>query len=142
MKAACVDTGNHTSALSPDPDGPLPGVSVGPAPVLLPQLVTSNTNDGRLVAFVTIYAPLHLYGLLDLEDLLLHDVAMTSPALDFCHRMLTVAEENKVGQFIEAARRNFSICHIDVTDFALLRCRETCQVTARRVLVARDALQL
>jgi hypothetical protein len=48
--------------------------------------------------------------------------------------MLTVAEENKVEQFVEAARRNLSICHIDVTDFALLRCRETCQVPARRVL--------
>jgi hypothetical protein len=85
--------------------------------------VTSITNGGRLVAFVTIYAPLHLYGLLDQDDLLLHDVAVTTLALDLCHRVLAVAEENKVGQFVEAARRNFSICGTDVTHFALLRYR-------------------
>ena len=72
--------------------------SVGHAPVLLPQLVTGITNGGRPVVFVTIYAPLHLYGLLDLDDLLLHDVAVTTLALDLCHRVLTVAEENKVGR--------------------------------------------
>jgi hypothetical protein len=54
--------------------------------------------------------------------------------------MLRVAEKHKVRRFVDAARRDISIGHIDMTDAAFLHSGEARQISAHGLLVACDAL--
>jgi hypothetical protein len=65
-----------------------------------------------------------------------HHVAVATFALDAGRSMLRVAEENEVGRFVDAARRNLSDGHIDVADLALRQGGEAGQIPANGVPVA------
>ena len=69
---------------------------------LLSQLMTGGAASRRLAVFVTIYAPLHLYYLLEFHTLLLHHIAMAEIALYLGQSMITVAKEYEVGHFVNA----------------------------------------
>jgi hypothetical protein len=109
---------------------------------LLAQLMACFAPRGRLVEPMAIHTPFHRYGLLKLNGLLSHHVAMAAFAFDFGNGMFFVAEEYKIGYFVEAARRNLPLGHFYVTHSALLHRRKTCQVRTFRILVARHTLQL
>ncbi|MDQ6699600.1 MAG: hypothetical protein M3Z36_05385 [Acidobacteriota bacterium] len=91
---------------------------------------------------MTVYAPFHPYGLLELHGLLLHQVAVAALAFDLGSRVLAMAEEYKVGHFVDALGGNLPLGHIDVAHFALRDRREASEVPARGLLMAGDTLQL
>jgi hypothetical protein len=102
--------------------------------------VTSVAGDCCFVVFVAVNAPLHLHHLLGLYDLLKQHVAVAAFAL--CFRVFAMAEENEVGDLIDAAGWDVPFDHIHVTHLALLHRREAGKVRALGALVARHALQL
>jgi hypothetical protein len=96
--------------------------------------VTSVAVDCRFAAFVAVNAPFHLYRLLGLYDLLKHHVSMATFAL--CFRVFGMAEENEVGNLVDAAGGNVPFHHIHVTHLALLHRGEACKVRAQGTLMA------
>ncbi len=104
--------------------------------------MTSIAASGCLVDFVAVDTPFHLDGLLGFYYLLQHHFAMTASAFDFCDGMLRVAEEDKVGHFIYAARWNFTLRHVYMAHFALRLSRKPSQVFPFGILMARHTAQL
>lgn len=103
---------------------------------LLAQLVADIAACGCFVEFVAVHTPFHSYGLLDSYDLLLHHVPMAAFALYLCGSMLRVTEEHEFRHFVDMARWNSPLCHIDVTHLALLHPREAREVCALGILMA------
>jgi hypothetical protein len=91
---------------------------------------------------VTIDAPFHFDRLLKLHDVLLHHIAVAAFALHLGGCVRAVAEEYKIGRFVNPARGNFPVRHVDVTDAALLHRRKSSQVASGGFAVAAYAREL
>jgi hypothetical protein len=102
--------------------------------------VTSVAGDCCFVVFVAVNAPLHLHHLLGLYDLLKQHVAVAAFAL--CFRVFAMAEENEVGNLIDAPGWNVPFGHAHVTHLALLHRGEAGKVRAHGTRVAGHTLQL
>jgi hypothetical protein len=59
--------------------------------------------DSRLILLMTVDAPFHLDGLLQLYCLLHADISMTALALDLRDTVSGVAEKNKLRYLVDAA---------------------------------------
>ncbi len=96
-------------------------------------------SGGRLAAFMTVYTPLHPDRLLRLHACLQCNVAMTALALQLGGEMPGVAEEHKIGHFVDAPRRYCALAHFDVAYPALLHRGEPREIPAGGPLVAGNA---
>lgn len=86
--------------------------------------MTQIAGDPRLVGFVAVNAPFHLYGLLGYHGCLQCHVCVAAMAFHFCRSVFTMIEEDEVRYFVHTARWNRAVHHTGMTNLTLRQSRE------------------
>ena len=91
---------------------------------------------------MTVDAPFHFQRLLNTYDLLLGDITVTTPTLNFRCRMCAMAEEDKAGQLMDQLERDLALVEVHVTGLTLRQNREARPIRPLRIHVAEGAFLL